>query len=91
MSDVSYQQNIDLSKFHFLPEDQVESTAHHVYQYINYFWVVHPEKGLAFYGKGYTKPQCNRDQRISDMLCPVWGVVKQIPRVIVPLNVNDYC
>jgi hypothetical protein len=81
----------DLSRFHFLPEDQIEAARQHMlHQYLDSYWVVHPEKGLAFYGKGYGSPQCNRNESIARRFCPPWGEIKFIPRVLVPLNINDY-
>ena len=78
-------------KFHFLPLDQATaSRAWAVHQFFDSWWVVHPEKGLAFFGKGYGSPQCNKNESISRRLCPAWGEVKFIEYVKVPLNVSDY-
>lgn len=78
-------------KYHFVPLDQITSTkAHIIYNYRNMFWVVHPEKGLAFWDKGYGSPQCNHNEDLSKRLCPAWGEIKFIETVLVPCNVNDY-
>ena len=77
--------------FHFLPEDQILASRNWaVHQYLDSWWIVHPEKGLAFFKKGYGSPQCNRDESISRRLCPSWGEIKFFERVIVPLNISDY-
>jgi hypothetical protein len=77
--------------FHFLPEAEVlESKAHMLHQYRNSWWVVHPERGLAFFRKGFSSPQCNTNEQIARRLCPAWGEIKFIERVLVPLNIRDY-
>jgi hypothetical protein len=83
---------VDIDKrYHFMPIEQAtEPKGHMLYQWINAWWVVHPEKGLAFWDKGYSSPQCNRDESISKMLKPVWGEIKFMERVFAPLNLSDY-
>lgn len=78
-------------KYHFLPLSDVLSTkAHIIYNYMNNYWVVHSEKGLAFWNKGYGSPQCNSNEELLKRLCPEWGEVKFIERVLVPCNITDY-
>jgi hypothetical protein len=80
------------TKYHFMPLDQASKPKGHiVYNIQNSWWVVHPEKGLAFFGKGYSSPQCNTNESISRHLCPLWGEVKFIEQVFAPCNVSDYC
>lgn len=82
---------MNIDRFHFLPESDVLSTkAHIIYQYRDAYWVVHPEKGLAFFDKGYGHPQCNTNRDIANRLCPEWGEIKYFARVLVPCNINDY-
>lgn len=78
-------------RYHFIPESEIlSSKSYTLYQYANAYWVVHPEKGLAFWDKGYSHPQCNSNKEISERLCPDWGIVKFYDRVLVPLNLSDY-
>jgi hypothetical protein len=79
-------------KFHFMSLEQAKAPKEHiVYNIVNSWWVVHPEKGLTFWGKGYGSPQCNTNEAISKRLYPPWGEVKFIERVFAPCNVGDYC
>jgi hypothetical protein len=82
---------MDIEKYHFMPEHEIETSRHSmVHQWLDSWWVVHPEKGLTFYGKGFGSPQCNRNETLARRFCPDWAVVKFFPRVITPLNVSDY-
>lgn len=79
-------------RYHFMSfEDATKPKAHIVYNIMNSWWCVHPEKGLAFWGKGYSHPQCNRDQSIAARLAPSWAVVVFYHQVFAPCNVGDYC
>lgn len=59
------------SYFKFLPEDEARNPTKGQYfrRTTNQWWIVHPEKGLAFYipakRVGYGMPQCNADERIT--------------------------
>ncbi len=82
---------MNIDRYHFLPETDVLTTrAPMLHQYCDSYWVVHPEKGLAFFGKGYSHPQCNTNREISVRLCPEWGEIKFFPHVLVPLELSDY-
>jgi hypothetical protein len=51
--------------------------------YVDYWWSVHPDRGLIFYDG---TPQANPDRRITDMLQPryyPWAEVRQVPVVYV--------
>jgi len=65
----------------FIPADEALAPADggHYQHYVNCWWVVHPEKGLAFFNPKnartgrrrfgrYGSPQCNADERISRMV-----------------------
>lgn len=79
------------SKYHFIPLEQAtKPKGYMLHHWANSYWVVHPEKGLAFFGKGYGSPQCNTNEEISKRLCPSWGVIKFIETVFAPLNISDY-
>lgn len=74
--------------------------------YVDAWWLVHPEKGLAFYNPVNDRtgrrrmgklgaPQCNTDERISRMVgaksCP-WPdpEVRKLASVWVPADPGDY-
>lgn len=79
-------------RYHFLPMEKAleGSRAHIVYNYLDSYWVMHPEKGLAFWDKGYSSPQCNRNEALAKHLCPDWGVIVFMKVVQVPCNISDY-
>lgn len=80
-----------ISKYHFMKlEEAQHPKGHIVYNIINSWWVVHAEMGLAFWGKGYSSPQCNTNEEIARRLCPDWGTIQFIERVFAPCNVSDY-
>ncbi len=74
--------------------------------YVDAWWVVHPERGLAFYNPKdrrtgrrrhgrYGSPQCNTDERISRMFgtkTVPWphARIEQFPSVWVPIDISDY-
>jgi hypothetical protein len=72
--------------------------------YVNYWWAVHPEKGLAFYNpaerggrrmrRGLGAPQCNTDKRISQLVrdesIPWPAEIQLIESAWVPVNISDY-
>lgn len=82
---------ISIEKYHFLSlEAASKPKGHIIYHYSNSWWIVHPEKGLAFYGKGFSSPQCNTNESISRRLCPEWGEIRFIETAFAPCNVSDY-
>lgn len=58
------------------------------------YWVVHPDKGLAFYdpqGKGRKiSPQCNSIRGIVERLLPEGHEVQYLARVWMPHDCRDY-
>ncbi len=78
-------------RLQFIPLDQVEKTSGNFEVYVNAWWMVHPEKGIAFFGRtektrlSECAPQCNRDENLTrwlaEQLYP-WAEVKQIPLVM---------
>lgn len=59
----------------------------------NSWWTVHPERGLVFWtrtpknGLRGAKPQCNRDERVANMVVPQmfpWAEIKWVPLVVWP-------
>lgn len=87
--------------YRFLPVEEAVTPAkggffHH---YVNAWWAVHPEKGLAFYNapgrrrSGLGSPQCNTDERVTREVSAnaAWPVeVRQIASVWVPIDISDY-
>jgi len=64
----------------------------------DYYWIVHPEKGVAFWltkigrTKQHISPQCNMYKSIVERfaLRYPWAEVKQIPSVFRGVDPNDY-
>lgn len=80
-----------IEKYHFMPtEEAMSPKGWIVYNITNSWWIVHPEYGLAFWDKGYSHPQCNRNKLLIQKMCPEWGEVKFLERVFAPCNINDY-
>jgi hypothetical protein len=65
---------------------------------VDHYWLVHPEKGLAFYNppgrahSGLGAPQCNTDPRIRELMadCPWPAELRKIASVFVPARASDY-
>ena len=82
----------------FLPEEAVLSAKGIVQTYHDYWWCVHPEKGLRFFQplkrrRGQLKgaaPKCNKHKTIAERFCPQGDGIKCIPLVLVPIEVGDY-
>lgn len=62
--------------------------------HIDHWWIVHPERGLVFYGAKSThreslSPQCNRDRSVTEYLRSMypWAEVRQVPLVFSPANI----
>ncbi len=57
------------------------------------WWMVHPERGLAFYKSGKNlSAQCNGDERITRKFADAhdWAEVRFIPSVFRRIDPNDY-
>jgi hypothetical protein len=88
----------------FLPVDQATTPPDGIIMhYRDYWWAVHPEKGLAFFNprnrRGqrthgrYGAPQANPHETISRRVSgyhPFPHEVRKIPSVFVPVNIGDY-
>jgi hypothetical protein len=92
---------IHISDYNFLPVDEAVSPAGGTFfqHYVNHWWLVHPEKGLAFYarrsGHGLGSPQCNSSEQIARMVADKtvpWedAEVRLFPSVWVPISIQDY-
>ncbi len=72
--------------------------------YVNCWWTVHPEKGLAFFNppgrdgrrrhSGLGAPQCNASKRISQLVCdkniPWPAEIQLLESAWVPVDISDY-
>jgi hypothetical protein len=92
--------------YRFLPvEEAVHPAAGGFFRhYVSYWWVVHPEKGLAFFNppardgrrrhSGLGAPQCNTAKRISQLVCdsgiPWSAEVRLLESAWVPADISDY-
>jgi hypothetical protein len=88
----------------FLPEDQAAVPARGCFfqRYADYWWAVHPEKGLVFYNPRTRvgrrrhsflgKPQCNTDGRVRQLMTdyPFQVEVRQFPLVFAEISISDY-
>ena len=92
----------DDPRFVYLAESKAVDASGHCDVIRDAWFCVHPEKGLMFWQdnlrrrKGSltgARPQCNRNEALARDLCArmyPWAEVKQIPLVIVPIDVSDY-
>jgi hypothetical protein len=87
-------QTMSEKDYTYVPAEQLAqlpdgtSTIQHFH---NYWWAVHPEKGLAFWNKtGGNSPQCNSDERITRILLrsTPWLQAQQIEHVFVRVNLD---
>lgn len=83
-------------QYAYLPWEKVlDPRGHLAAVYRNSWWVVDPEKGLAFYkdGRGFLYPQCNTDYRVFDRgaFPEVPGhVLRHIPMALVSRGENGH-
>ena len=93
----------DIKDYAFLPIQEAVSPAKGEFfqHYVDAWWLIHPDRGLAFYRRGRRSglgsPQCNTDERITRMIlaksAPPWenAEVRKLASVWVPANPADYC
>lgn len=77
----------------------------HFQHYVDHWWALHPEKGLAFYNPkndrtgrrrqpGLGAPQCNASEQVArlvaDKAVPWTPEVRQLKSVWVPIRIEDY-
>lgn len=82
-------------QFRFVPEGvAVVPPNGLLIHYKDYWWVVHPEKGLAFYWRGFGNGsgQCNQNEAIVRKLAQSypWATVKFIPSAFFTIDPRDY-
>lgn len=67
--------------------------------YRDFWWCVHPERGLLCYktrktingfGEWIISPQAAHLQEMADRLCPDFAEVRHLPLVFIPIVVRDY-
>jgi hypothetical protein len=91
----------EIKDYAFLPVQEAVSPAKGGFflHYVDAWWLVHPEYGLAFYRRGRRSglgaPQCNTDERISRMVglkTAPWpdAEVKRFASVWIPIDPHDY-
>lgn len=83
---------MNLSEYRFLPLQQAEYAEGLVHVIRDRWWIIHPEKGLAFF-RGRS-PQCNASREIVEMVLgkdpdPELAVVF-LPVVYLPICGNDW-
>ena len=76
--------------FKYLPlEKATIPTASTVMVFKDYYWSVHPQRGLLFYwrnGRRCSSPQCNTSRVIAERICPDFAEVRFFPLVLVPIH-----
>lgn len=78
-------------RYHFLPLAEATKPRGGFLNCIkDSYWCVHPERGLAFWGKGHGSPQCNTNESIAKRLCPSCAEIQKIETVFAPLKISDY-
>jgi hypothetical protein len=101
-------QALPIEAYRFLPVQEAVSPVKGGFfvHYVDAWWLVHPEHGLAFFNPrnartgrrrmhGLGSPQCNTDERISRKVgqdCAPWPdpEVRQLASVWVPVDISDY-
>lgn len=77
----------------FVPLDKATVPPSGLIEHIkDHWWVVHPDKGLAFWDKKLMSPQCNSNEAVTRHLARVypWAEIKFIPSVFRRINPHDY-
>jgi hypothetical protein len=85
----------------FLPVAEAVSPAKTGFfqHWVDAWWIIHPDKGLAFYRRGRRglgAPQCNTSEQIARMVLgsapPPWegAEVRKIASAWVPIDIDDY-
>ena len=89
-----------MSDFLFLPfEHAAVPPEGVVYHYLDRWWSVHPDVGLAFFRprvlgrRTLVAPQCNSDERVATKLCSVYGAdlgleIMYVPSVFIELDAD---
>lgn len=74
----------------FIPEEAAVDPHGIVQVYRDHWWVTHPTKGLAIFGKG--SAQCSTNKDITRLLAKIypWCEVKFFSLVFVPIDPRDY-
>lgn len=89
------------NEFRFLPETEATNPTHGQFfiRCTDAYWIVHPEKGLAFYSLGQRtglgSPQCNSNEKIvrkiaENMTYEFPYEIKFFPLVWIPFDPRDY-
>ena len=84
----------DDARLVFVPLEKATTPPPGMIEHIaNAWWVVHPEKGVVFWGKKFMSPQCNTNRSITVHLAAMypWAEVHLISSVFRRINPQDYC
>jgi hypothetical protein len=85
-------QTISELVFTFVPfEKAIDPPPDLIKHWKNHWWIVHPEKGLAFYRGSF--PQANTNEVITRRLATnyPWAEVRFFPSVFMKIDPQDYC
>ena len=79
-------------RFSFVPIDKaIEPPSGLIEHLKNKWWIVHPEKGVAFFEGKFA--QCNSNEILARRLASgyPWAEVRFLPSVFRSINPQDYC
>lgn len=80
-------------RFVFVPIDEAIVPPGGLIEHLkDRWWVVHPEKGVAYFDKRHKSPQCNSNETITRRLAQAypWAEVRFLPSVFRRINPHDY-
>jgi hypothetical protein len=81
----------NLSNIVYVPLENVLDPPNGLIEhYKNYYWFVHPERGLVFWKtfRSSQSPQCNKDRKVLELMQEQypWAIIKKIPSVFLKVN-----
>jgi hypothetical protein len=82
-----------LERYVFIPVEKAIVPPPGLIEHIkDHWWLVHPEKGVAFYDKRAMAPQCNSNRFIVErvLASSPWAEVRFIPSVFRRIDPQDY-
>ena len=80
-----------MRQMYFLSLEEAATPSNYAQVIMDHWWIVDPEKGLMFFGRGYA-PQCNSNQKIAESIAKIHPTceVKHLELVYVPRRLQDW-
>lgn len=83
--------SIPIERYVFVPIEKAVVPPSGLIEHLkDRWWIVHPEKGLAFFDKKLMAPQCNGSETLARRLAPEWAEVRFFPSVFRRIDPQDY-